>query len=179
MKRQPQLVALLALLVIALPSPAMTPQERKAYLDKLVQTLPAVPSFNAWLQRTGELPPDFDQFPRINGLPDPLRFLNGRPVRTPAEWRNRRAEIRQLYEKYDVGTFPPKPKLDRVVQLDETPGQGYLVRNVRLEFGPGGKGSIRVQVMIPAGRGPFPVLISPNLAGWGPSLLRRGRQVIA
>ncbi len=33
---------------------------------------------------------------------------------------------------------------------------------------------MRVQVMIPDGKGPFPVLISPNLAGWGPSLLRRG-----
>ncbi len=28
--------------------------------------------------------------------------------------------------------------------------------------------------MIPEGQGPFPVLISPNLAGWSPSLLRRG-----
>ena len=52
MKRQSRLVALLALLAIAQSSVATTPEERKAYLDKLVQTLPAVPSFNAWLQRT-------------------------------------------------------------------------------------------------------------------------------
>jgi pimeloyl-ACP methyl ester carboxylesterase len=45
---------------------------------------------------------------------------------------------------------------------------------VRLEFGPQSKGTLRVQVMIPDGRGPFPVLISPNLTGWAPSLLRRG-----
>src|ERR1019366_9197966 len=54
------------------------------------------------------------------------------------------------------------------------PGKGYAVRNVRLEYGPGSKGTTRVQVMIPDGKGPFPVLISPNLAGWAPSLLRRG-----
>ena len=48
------------------------------------------------------------------------------------------------------------------------------MRNVRLEFGPGSKGTMRVQVMIPDGKGPFPVLISPNLGGWAPSLLRRG-----
>src|ERR1017187_8078292 len=153
---------------------AMTPEERREYLAKLQQILPDVPSFREWLQKTGELPPDFDALPRINGLPEPLRFLDGKAVRTPGEWQSRRTEIRRLFEKYDLGTFPPKPKLDRAVVLDETPGKGYLVRNLRLEFGPGSKGTMRVQVMIPDGKGPFPVLISPNLAGWAPSLLRRG-----
>ena len=156
------------------PAGAMTLAERQEYLKKLQQILPQVPTFNAWLEKTGEIPPDFDSFPRVNGLPEPLRFLDGRQVRTPQEWRSRRAEIRQLYEKYDLGSFPPKPKVDRAVVLDETPGKGYLVRNVRLEFGPGSRGTLRVQVMIPEGKGPFPVLISPNLAGWSSSLLRRG-----
>lgn len=168
----------LALLLIsgmaASPARAMTPDERREYLAKLQQILPDVPSFREWLQKTGELPPDFDALPRINALPEPLQFLNGRTVRTPRDWPARRAEIRQLFEKYDLGTFPPKPKLDRAVVLDETRGKGYLVRNVRLEFGPGSRGTLRVQVMIPDGKGPFPVLISPNLTGWAPSLLRRG-----
>ena len=164
----------LALAAFSRPGWPMTEAERRQYLEKLLQTLPDVPSFQQWLQKSGELPPDFDALPKVNGLPDPLKFLDGRPVRTAAEWRLRRAEIRQLFEKYDIGTFPPKPKLDRVVALDETAGKGYTVRNVRLEYGPGSKGSTRVQVMIPEGKGPFPVLISPNLAGWAPSLVRRG-----
>ncbi|HXB67583.1 MAG TPA: alpha/beta fold hydrolase [Candidatus Acidoferrales bacterium] len=164
----------LALAALAAPVDAMTMQERRQYLEKLLQILPDAPAFKQWLDKTGELPPDFDAFPKVNGLPDPLKFLDGKPVRTAADWKARRAEIRQLFEKYDVGSFPPKPKLDRAVVLDETPGNGYLVRNVRLEFGPESKGTMRVQVMIPDGRGPFPVLVSPNLAGWGPSLLRRG-----
>ena len=169
-------IASLALLAVLLmrPAGAMTEQERREYLAKLQQILPDVPSFRDWLQKTGELPPDFDALPRINGLPDPLRFVDGRPVRTARDWQARRAEIREYYEKYDIGSFPPKPKIDRAIVLDETPGKGYLVRNVRLEFGPGSKGTLRVQVMIPDGKGPFPVLISPNLAGWSPSLLRRG-----
>src|SRR5580700_6105398 len=118
----------LLLLVSASQLPgAMTPEERKQYLEKLQQILPDVPSFREWLQKTGEIPPDFDSFPKVNGLPDPLKFLDGRPVRTAEEWRARRAEIRQLEEKYDLGSFPPKPKIDRVVMLDETPGKGYLV----------------------------------------------------
>jgi dienelactone hydrolase len=152
----------------------MTEEQRRDYLAKLLQTLPDAPAFKEWLDRTHELPPDFDQFPRVNSLPEPLRFLDGRPVRNAADWKARRAEIRQLYEKYDLCSFPPKPKLEHVEVLDETPGKGYTVRNLRLEFGPGGKGTMRVQVVIPEGKGPFPVLISPNLQGWAPSLIRRG-----
>ena len=169
-------IARLSLIVLALIQPAlpMSEQERREYRDKLLKILPPAPQFQQWLDKTDELPPDFDALPRINGLPDPLKFLDGRTVKNAADWKARRAEIWKLYQKYDLGTFPPKPKLDRAMVLDETPGNGYLIRNVRLEFGPQSKGTMRVQVMIPTGKGPFPVLISPNLAGWGPSLLRRG-----
>lgn len=168
------LVTALFVLTALSPLRALTPNERRDYLAKLQAILPDVPSFRQWLEKTGELPPDFDALPRVNGLPDPLKFLDGRPVRTALEWKARRAEIRQLFEKYQTGTFPERPKLDRAVVLDETRGKGYLIRNVRLEFGPGSKGTMRVQVMIPDGKGPFPVLMAPSLAGWGPALLRRG-----
>src|ERR1700722_7035320 len=112
------------------PAAAMTLEERREYLAKLQQILPDVPSFREWLQESGELPPDFDALPRINGMPEPLQFLDGKPVRTRREWQSRRAEIRQLFEKYDLGTFPPKPKLDRAVTLDETKFKGYLIRNL-------------------------------------------------
>src|SRR4030095_10169215 len=69
-KRLPRLLALFALFAIVLQTLGMTSEERKAYLEKLVQTLPAVPSFNTWLERTRELPPDFDALPKINELPD-------------------------------------------------------------------------------------------------------------
>ena len=179
MKRQPRLVALLALLAIALSSPAMTPEERRAYLDKLVQTLPAVPSFNTWLQRTGELPPDFDALPKINGLPDPLQFLDGHMVKTAADWKARRAELFALEQKYDLGTFPPKPTLDNVVVLSEDNANGQITRNLRLEFGPDRKATLRATITIPAGAGPFPVMISPSInapgaAGFGGVALARG-----
>lgn len=164
----------LTLLVGSLPSFAMSEQERRQYLEQLQQILPDVPSFKQWIEKTGALPPDFDALPRVNGLPDPLKFLDGKPVRSAADWKTRRAEILRLYEQYDLGKIPPKAKLDRAVVLDETRGNGYVVRNLRLEFGPGSLGKLRVQVMIPDGKGPFPVLMSPSLAGWGPSLLRRG-----
>jgi len=148
-------------------------------MDKLVQTLPAVPSFNTWLQRTSELPPDFDALPKINGLPDPLRFVDGHMVKSAADWKARRAELLALEQKYDLGTFPPKPKLDNVVVLSEDNANGQITRNLRLEFGPDRKATLRATITIPAGAGPFPVMISPSIAapgtaGFGGVALARG-----
>ncbi len=156
---------------------SMTGQERRAYLQWMQRSLPDVPEWTAWQQKTGELPPDFDQLPRSNLLPDPLRFFDGRPVKnTPDDWEARRNEIKQLFEKYVTGTFPDRPPIDNVVLLGETKGEGYLVRNVRVEFGPQGKGSVRIRLVIPdsAPGEKFPVMISPSLQGWSSVLIRRG-----
>jgi dienelactone hydrolase len=150
---------------------AMDESQRRDYLHWMQQTLPEVPEWNAWQQKTGELPPDFDALPRSNALPDPLRFADGRAVSNEADWRARRAEIVQAMEKWDVGSVPPKPALDKIVPVNERRGEGYLTRTVRLEYGPGDKASTQVTVVIPDGSGPFPVLIG---TGWAPALLRRG-----
>ena len=123
------------------PLRAMTPEERKQYLTKLQGIIPDVPSFRQWLEKTGELPPDFDALPRVNGLPDPLKFLDGRPVRTPLEWKARRAEIRQLFEKYQIRHFPASARNSIAPWCSmRLRGNGYLIRNVRLEFGPAEQG---------------------------------------
>src|SRR5215472_17536794 len=114
------LYALLAAATLIPTASSMTEQQRREYRDKLLQILPPSPQFQQWLDKTAELPPDFDALPRMNTLPDPLKFLDGRIVKTAADWKARRTEIWQLYQKYDIGTFPPKPKLARVVPLDET-----------------------------------------------------------
>ncbi|MDR2915472.1 MAG: alpha/beta fold hydrolase [Tannerella sp.] len=155
----------------------MTEKERQDYLKWMQTNLPAVTEWTEWQGKTGELPPDFDQLSKSNLLPDPLRFADGRPVGYgDAEWNARRNEIKQLFEKYVTGTFPSKPAIDKIVLLDEIKGEGYTLRNVRLEFGPQGKGSVRVRVVIPDGMGnrKFPVVISPSLSGWGQLVLKRG-----
>ena len=117
MKRK-LLTAFLAALCGVGSAYGMTPEDRKAYLDKMVELLPKVQSWTEWQQKTGALPPDFDALPKINSLPDPYLFLDGkRTVKTPADWAERRAEIRRLYEEYDIGRIPPKPKLDQIVPV--------------------------------------------------------------
>lgn len=142
--------------------------ERRARLQWMQKSLPEVPAFTAWLEQSGELPPDFDLLPRSNLLPDPLRFFDGRPVKnTAADWEARRAEMLGLFQKYMTGTFPPKPAMGKVELLSETAAKGYLTRNVKVWFGPEGKGSVRIQLIIPEGAPgtKFPVLISPTLGG--------------
>jgi dienelactone hydrolase len=151
-----------------------TTEEQKQYLEKMQQILPSDPPFDAWLNQTGALPPDWNSLPKHDQLPDPLTFLDGRTVKAAAEWPARREEIMNLFEKYVWGTFPARPKIEHVDVIDETHQPGYTVRNLKLEFGPDGKGAMRARVYIPDGKGPFPILINSSLVGWAPSLLRRG-----
>jgi pimeloyl-ACP methyl ester carboxylesterase len=152
----------------------MSVQQRQQYLEKLEKILPAVPTWTTWQQKTGTLPPDFNSLPKHNELPDPLTFLDGRPVRTAADWAKRRQEILQLSEKYEWGKVPPLPTIARTIVESQHRGDGYTVRNLRFLFGPDEKGSLRARVIIPDGNGPMPALINSDLLGWAPELIRRG-----
>lgn len=176
----------LGLFHLATPARAMTEQERRDYLQWMLTSLPSTvapapapgappagyETFDQWEKRTGELPPDFDAFPKNNWMPDPLVFLDGKPVRTTADWEKRKAEIKQLYQKYIVGTIPPKAKLFKSTVTSETKGDGYTTRVVEITYGPEESRTTTagVTLVIPDGKGPFPVLIGGTAA----SLLRRG-----
>jgi dienelactone hydrolase len=148
--------------------------QRAAEWQKLDAILPAAPAFETWVQKTGAVPPDFSKLPKQNMLPEPLSFLDGHPVRSAADWAKRRAEISELSQKYVWGRVPPTPKLDHAEVIDEHHRDGYTVRNLKLIFGPGNKGTMRARVYIPDGPGPMPALINSSLVGWAPELLRRG-----
>jgi glucuronyl esterase-like protein len=53
-------------------------------------------------------------------------------------------------------------------------GEGARLRRVALDFGPQAKGKLGVELHIPDGKGPFPVLMGPGIRGWAPLALRRG-----
>jgi dienelactone hydrolase len=170
--RFPVLRACVLALVTLTAGRAMTDTQRREHLDWMRKNLPDDPAWRAWQEKTGALPPDFDALPRANYLPDPFKFADGRTVKMPGDWNARRAEIKQLFEKYVVGALPPKPKLDRVEPIDEVKGNGYTTRRVRLVYGPESKIQTEVTLTLPDGPGPYPVLIGGGTAT--ASLLKRG-----
>jgi pimeloyl-ACP methyl ester carboxylesterase len=167
---------------------SMTQEERREYLEKFNRLVPSVPSWTAWQQKSNALPPDFEALPRINQLPDPILFVDGkRKVKTAQDWKERRAEIIKYFEMYDIGRVPPKPKLDKIVPVDASaaaagvggrgfgfggggrPAGGTITRIVDLQYGPDSQITTRATVHIPPGKGPFPVLIEGN-----PNITARG-----
>jgi hypothetical protein len=100
-------------------------------------------------------------------LPDPLRFLDGRPVRTAREWTDqRRPEIIHLFEENQFGRSPERPA-DMHFDMTEDwtaafAGKAYR-KQVAIYFAAGRNGpSADVVLYVPARIQKAPVLL--NLA---------------
>jgi len=159
-------------------SAADTTEKRKAFLTQLLAMLPPDPAWNEWLQRTGELPPDFDSLPTMVDLPDPLALdEQGKQVRitTQEQWARKREVLKEMFQHYVTGRFPPPPNNVRAEILKETTEGEITVRDVLLSFGPELKGKLHLQVLIPPGAGPFPVFMTTSVGRrWAEIALRRG-----
>lgn len=55
------------------------------------------------------LPADITLANQTYTLPDPFTFLNGTAVATADAWSCRRAQIRSLFERFELGDKPPRP----------------------------------------------------------------------
>jgi dienelactone hydrolase len=164
---------------------------RRQTLDELLRMLqpsrtPATGRINEhdrtwedWLKRTGELPPDFNAMPSIPDLPDPLVLHeDGRsvPVTTPELWTRQRRALRTGIERWIFGQMPPAPdNLRATVTASKREGTTTL-RQVRLEFGPGQRATLRIELVIPDGAGPFPVFLTNHARNrpWIYTAVRRG-----
>jgi pimeloyl-ACP methyl ester carboxylesterase len=164
---------------------------RRQTRDELLQMLqpsrpPATGRINAfdrtwedWLRRTGELPPDFDAMPSIPNLPDPLVLREGGknvPVTTPALWAQQRQALRADVEHWIFGTMPPAPDNLRATVTATHRESGATVREVRLVFGPARRATLRIELVIPDGTGPFPVFLTNHARNrpWIYTAVRRG-----
>ncbi len=96
-------------------------------------------------------------------LPDVLTFDDGTPVRSAADWPRRRAELLRTLEYYAVGQAPPPPGnvRARIVRTESLAGGKVTYRLLALTFGPGERLRLDVGLFLPAGPGPFPVVIAP------------------
>jgi pimeloyl-ACP methyl ester carboxylesterase len=139
-------------------------------------------SWDEWLQRTGELPPDFAQMPSVPHLPEPLVLHeNGRdvPIQTRAQWERKREWIRSEYEHWISGKMPPAPDNLRSSVVKTTWEGSVKIEEVLLQFGPNRRAELRLSVMTPAGAEPLPVYLT-NQSRWRRDVntaIRRGYMV--
>ncbi len=163
-KREASLKTILRLL-----PPDRTSNGRVSFLDE---------TFQDWLSRTGELPPDFDQMPSIPWLPDPLVLDEGTrniPVTTEEQWREKREWMRRQLQHYISGTRPPEPDRVKATVLREELDGDVTLRMVQLTFGPEDRAKLTLELMIPPGDGPFPVFLTQwNHREWAEVAVRRG-----
>lgn len=160
---------------------ALAQEQQRKDLELLKILAPTAPSrgrinavdmtWEAWQKRTGELPPDFARMRSQPFLPDPLEG-----VKSPAEWPQRRLELKKQLEQWITGHMPPAPDNLRAVVTGERRDGGALVRDVVLEFGPEHRGRLRIQVIIPPGKGPFPVFLTNHNRArpWAATAVARG-----
>ncbi len=126
--------------------------------------------------------PGLDKLPAVAELPDPFLMNNGNRVRSKTDWARRRAEIEEMVLYYEYGHLAPPPtNLTAVEQSSKRIEElGASEKWLQLSMGQGTKVEFRLVLTIPAGPGPFPVIIKGDLC-WGrvaPSMIaeavRRG-----
>jgi dienelactone hydrolase len=157
-------------------------------LDRLIPSRPPLTgritaqdkSWEDWVRRTGELPPDFSRLPSIPHLPDPL-VVRAQPggvrITSAAQWQEQRQWIREQIEQWVFGRMPPAPDNLRVAATREEREGNVTIRHVLLEFGPGHQAKLNLELMIPDGPGPFPVFLtnhSRRRSTWVHTAVSRG-----
>ncbi|TKA83845.1 hypothetical protein B0A55_00112 [Friedmanniomyces simplex] len=58
-----------------------------------------------------QLPPHMRLINQTYVLPNPFQFVNGQPVRDEADWNCRAAQLREIFQKYELGYKPAKPPI--------------------------------------------------------------------
>ncbi len=125
----------------------------------MLRILPKSEPWEKWLVASGAMPPNFNLLPTIPFLPDPLRFVNGREVKIE-DWPKRRAELHALFQFYVTGNWPASPGNTRVAEFNQRVEAGSTVQDVTLEFGPNHAAKLHLEVIVPNGKGPFPVFMT-------------------
>jgi Cellulose binding domain len=92
-------------------------------------------------------------FPASSRLPDPFRKFDGSRIATRADWRCRKAETRELVERFVYGDKPAKPS-----SVTGTVSSSSITVNVS-QNGRSASFSASVQLPTSGGSGPFPAVI--------------------
>jgi hypothetical protein len=111
--------------------------------------------------QSGSLPQAVDKWVDLEELPDPFVMNDGGRVKTEADWRRRREEIKAMILYYQYGQMPPAPGNVKAEELSSETvyGGGATKKHILLSMGPEREIKINVGMIIPKGAGPFAVIL--------------------
>ncbi len=133
-----------------------------------------------WLHRSGELPPDFANMRSIPMLPEPLvDYQHGKevPITTETQWQKKREWIKEQYQYWISGHFPPAPDNLKATILSDTVSRGVRIQMIQLGFGPGRQAKMTLELMIPDTQytNEHPVFMTQwNHRDWAQLAVKRG-----
>jgi hypothetical protein len=87
----------------------------------------------------------------------PLKFADGSPVKTAADWEKRRREIRKTWHDA-MGPWPPLVEKPRIEYLEKERRGNVTQHRVRIEIAPG-RFTDDAYLLVPDGDGPFPAVV--------------------
>jgi hypothetical protein len=97
--------------------------------------------------------------PDSRALPEPLAFVDGGRVASPADWPRRRTEILELFRSHVYGRAPVGRPADlsfKITEAREAFSGSALRRELEVRYGgPGGEGAFPVTLFQPKGRAPL------------------------
>jgi len=120
-------------------------------------------------------------YPNRTELPDPFLLSDGSRTRTAADWRRRRAEIEGMVLLDEYGPLPPTPaSVEAEELLTHAVGRlgGALHTQYRLRVSDTPPFWFLLDLLAPAGDGPFPVVLTGD-ACWRPVSEDLTAQVLA
>src|ERR1043165_448024 len=113
--------------------------------------------------------PEPAKIPANFELPDPLVMMNGQRVTTKDQWfKERRPELKKLFEHYMYGAAPAAPKVKAKVERVDPNALGgkATLKEITLTFAGIEGPKIRLLLVVPNKRkGPAPVFVGMNFAG--------------
>jgi prolyl oligopeptidase family protein len=92
----------------------------------------------------------------FGGYKSPLKFNDGKPVTSAAEWRKRREEILRTWHEM-MGPWPPLIEKPKIEYLEKERRENLTQHRVRLEIAPGQ--TTPGYLLVPDGEGPFPAVV--------------------
>ncbi len=115
------------------------------------------------------------KFPSVSELqtqadfPDPLVMFNGKPVISKKDWfSKRRPELKELFQHYEYGFFPPAAKIkSKVEHLDKNCfGGKATLKLVTISFAKKNAPQINLMLVVPnQKKTPAPVFLGLNFSG--------------